>query len=166
MKARQEKSWIICVYNSPFRQSPDPMEQRLRKAKPLSHRPCQKIKKTDDVSDWPTCTSAVIFSPTLPLPPIVRQKPQGPFRDTAEVLQQRYKPLQPTLRVATSINSLEKAREEIRREEWRNRICDNEFLPFSLHHKNKKHDPLIHTASHYGSCSGPPGDGLPPFHLF
>ncbi|XP_038252622.1 spermatogenesis-associated protein 17 isoform X5 [Dermochelys coriacea] len=78
---------------------------------------------------------------------------QGPFRDTAEVLQQRYKPLEPTLRVATSINSLEKAREEIKREEWRNRINDNKFLPFSSCHKKQEYNPLIHTSSKYGQMT-------------
>ncbi|XP_039386801.1 spermatogenesis-associated protein 17 isoform X2 [Mauremys reevesii] len=142
------------VYNSPFRQSPDPMEVRLRKARPFSHRQ-QQIKKhlTDEISDWPTCTSALTFPTMKPLPPIGRQKPQGPFRDTAEVLQQRYKPLEPTLRVATSINSLEKAREEIKREEWRNRINDNKFLPFSSCHKNQEYYPLIHTSSKYGQMT-------------
>uniref|UniRef100_A0A8C0H245 Spermatosis associated 17 n=1 Tax=Chelonoidis abingdonii TaxID=106734 RepID=A0A8C0H245_CHEAB len=142
------------VYNSPFRQSPDPMEVRLQKARPFSHRQ-QQIKKhlTDEISDWPTCTSALTFPTMKPLPPIGRQKPQGPFRDTVEVLQQRYKPLEPTLRVATSINSLEKAREEIKREEWRNRINDNKFLPFSSCHKNQEYDPLIHTSSKYGQVT-------------
>ncbi|XP_069707118.1 spermatogenesis-associated protein 17 isoform X2 [Phaenicophaeus curvirostris] len=75
---------------------------------------------------------------------------QGPFRDTAEVLRQRYKPLEPTLRVAASINSpLEKAREEMKREEWGNRIHDNEFLPFSSFHKNEKYEPLILTSGKY-----------------
>uniref|UniRef100_A0A8C3T9N0 Spermatogenesis associated 17 n=1 Tax=Chelydra serpentina TaxID=8475 RepID=A0A8C3T9N0_CHESE len=142
------------VYNSPFRQSPDPMEIRLRKARPFSHRQ-QQIKKhlTDEISDWPACTSTLTFPTMKPLPPIGRQKPQGPFRDTAEVLQQRYKPLEPTLRVATSINSLEKAREEIKREEWRTRINDNKFLPFSSCHKNQEYDPLIHTSSKYGQMT-------------
>ncbi|XP_038032506.1 spermatogenesis-associated protein 17 isoform X3 [Anas acuta] len=76
---------------------------------------------------------------------------QGPFRDTAEVLRQRYKPLEPTLRVATSIDSpLGKARAEMKREEWRNHIHDNEFLPFSSYHKNEKYDPSIHRSGKYG----------------
>ncbi|KAK2511874.1 Spata17, partial [Columba guinea] len=76
---------------------------------------------------------------------------QGPFRDTAEVLRQRYKPLEPTLRVAASINSpLEKAREEMKMGEWRNRVHDNEFLPFSSYHKNEKYDPSICRSGKYG----------------
>ncbi|XP_061072041.1 spermatogenesis-associated protein 17 isoform X2 [Conger conger] len=38
---------------------------------------------------------------------------QGPFRKAAEVHQQRYRPLEPTLRVATSITALEDARKEL-----------------------------------------------------
>lgn len=53
---------------------------------------------------------------------------QGPFRDPAAVLQQRYRPLEPTLRVATSITDLEEAREEIHRREWRERIVDHPWV--------------------------------------
>ncbi|KGL87436.1 Spermatogenesis-associated protein 17, partial [Charadrius vociferus] len=143
---------IAGIYNSPFRKSPDPMELLLRNSKPLSHRR-QQVKSpfSCEVYDWPTCKRPPIFSTAQPLPPIGRQKPQGPFRDTAEVLQQRYKPLEPTLRVAASINSpLEKAREEMKKEERRNRIHDNEFLPFSSYHKNEKYDPSIHRSGKYG----------------
>ncbi|XP_010560458.1 PREDICTED: spermatogenesis-associated protein 17 [Haliaeetus leucocephalus] len=143
---------IAGIYNSPFRKSPDPMELLLRKSKPLSHRQQQmKSPFAYELYDWPTCKRPPTFSTAQPLPPIGRQKPQGPFRDTAEVLQQRYKPLEPTLRVAASINSpLEKAREEMKREEWRNCIHDNEFLPFSSYHKNEKYDPSIHRSGKYG----------------
>ncbi|NXT31181.1 SPT17 protein, partial [Pelecanoides urinatrix] len=143
---------IAGIYNSPFRKSPDPMELLLRESKPLSHRR-QQIKSpfAYEFYDWPTCKRPPTFSTAQLLPPIGRQKPQGPFRDTAEVLWQRYKPLEPTLRVAASINSpLEKAREEMKREEWRNRIHDNEFLPFSSYHKNEKYDPSIHRSGKYG----------------
>ncbi|NWH81022.1 SPT17 protein, partial [Piaya cayana] len=139
------------IYNSPFRKSPHPMELLLRESKPLSHRR-QQIKSPFgcELYNWPTCKRPPTFSTAQPLPTIGRQKPQGPFRDTAEVLQQRYKPLEPTLRVAASINSpLEKAREEMKREEWRNCIHDNEFLPFSSFHKNGKYEPLILTSGKY-----------------
>ncbi|XP_025944636.1 spermatogenesis-associated protein 17 [Apteryx rowi] len=142
---------IAGIYNSPFSKSPDPMELLLRKSKPLSH--SQQPAKNHlicELCDWSNCTRSPTFPAAQPLPPIGRQKPQGPFRDTAEVLRQRYKPLEPTLRVAASINSLEKAREEIKREEWRNRVHDNEFLPFSSYHKNEKYDPSIHRSGKYG----------------
>ncbi|XP_032845380.2 spermatogenesis-associated protein 17 isoform X2 [Tyto alba] len=145
---------IAGIYNSPFRKSPDPMELLLRKSKPLSHRQQQMKSPFDsELYDWPTCKRppSLTFSAAQPLPPIGRQKPQGPFRDTTEVLRQRYKPLEPTLRVAASINSpLEKAREEMKREEWRNHVHDNEFLPFSSYHKNEKYDPSVHRCGKYG----------------
>ncbi|XP_032728824.1 spermatogenesis-associated protein 17 isoform X3 [Lontra canadensis] len=78
---------------------------------------------------------------------------QGPFRDITEVLQQRYKPLEPTLRVAEPINELNVAREEFRRQEWMRNVNDNMFLPFSSHHKNKKYTPLMHSSIKYGPNS-------------
>uniref|UniRef100_A0A8B9CFI1 Spermatosis associated 17 n=1 Tax=Anser brachyrhynchus TaxID=132585 RepID=A0A8B9CFI1_9AVES len=143
---------IAGIYNSPFRKSPDPMELLLRQSKPLSHRR-QQVKSPfrDELYDWPTCTRPPTFHAGESLPPIGRQKPQGPFRDTAEVLRQRYMPLEPTLRVAASIDSpLEKARVEMKRGEWRNHIHDNEFLPFSSYHKNEKYDLSIHRSGKYG----------------
>lgn len=50
---------------------------------------------------------------------------QGPFRDPAEVLQQRYKPLQSELLLEPSCVTLQIAREKLRLEEWRNRVHDN-----------------------------------------
>ncbi|XP_065904258.1 spermatogenesis-associated protein 17-like [Dysidea avara] len=64
------------------------------------------------------------------LPPIPT-KVQGPFKKPEEVIRQKFKPLQPTLRVTTSYESVEIARAEIKAKEWRQRIHDNKFLPFS-----------------------------------
>ncbi|NXE14069.1 SPT17 protein, partial [Lophotis ruficrista] len=139
---------IAGIYNSPFRKSPDPMELLLRKSKPLSHTRQEKSSFASELYGWPTCRKPPTFSTAQPLPPIVRQKPQGPFRDTAEVLRQRYKPLEPTFHVAAAINS--PLKKEFRREEWRNCIHDNEFLPFSSYHKNEKYDPSIHRSGKYG----------------
>lgn len=50
---------------------------------------------------------------------------QGPFREPADVQKQRYKPFQPTLRVATSFTALEDARENMKAEEWVTRLNDN-----------------------------------------
>ncbi|XP_068009590.1 spermatogenesis-associated protein 17 isoform X2 [Melanerpes formicivorus] len=140
------------IYNSPFRKCPDPMELLLRSSKPLSHRRQQmKSHSAYEICDWPTCRRPPSFITEQSLPPIGRQKPQRPFRNTAEVLQQRYKPLEPTLRVAASVPSpLEKAREDMKREKWRNCIHDNEFLPFSSYHKNEKYEPSILRAGKYG----------------
>ncbi|NWT79639.1 SPT17 protein, partial [Lanius ludovicianus] len=136
------------IYNSPFRKSPDPMELLLRKSKPLTHRK-QQVKNpfAYQLYDWPTCKKPPAFVTELSLLPTDRQKPQGPFRDPAEVMWQRYKPLEPTLRVAESSNSPPaKARKE-----WRNPIHDNEFLPFSSYHKNdEKYEPLLRRSGKYG----------------
>ncbi|XP_034523086.1 spermatogenesis-associated protein 17 isoform X2 [Ailuropoda melanoleuca] len=78
---------------------------------------------------------------------------QGPFRDITEVLEQRYKPLEPTLRVAEPIDELKVARGEFRRQEWMRNVNDNMFLPFSSYHKNKKYIPLMNSSSKYGPNS-------------
>ncbi|XP_058433038.1 spermatogenesis-associated protein 17 isoform X3 [Marmota monax] len=106
------------IYNSPFRQAPDPWELRLQKAKPLTH-----------------------------------PKPKGPFRDFSEVLEQRYKPLEPTLRVAEPINELKLAREEFKREECAQNIHSKMFFPFSSYHKKEKYTASMHSSSKYGSDS-------------
>ncbi|XP_032910914.1 spermatogenesis-associated protein 17 [Catharus ustulatus] len=141
------------IYNSPLRKSPDPMELLLRKSKPLTHRK----KKTgpsfaNELYDWPTCKKPPAFVSALPLLPAGRQKPQGPFRNPAEVLRQRYKPLEPTLRVRESMNSPPaKAREATGRDEWRSPIHDKEFLPFSSYHKNaEKYEPSLCKSGKYG----------------
>uniref|UniRef100_A0A8C0PEY9 Spermatogenesis associated 17 n=1 Tax=Canis lupus familiaris TaxID=9615 RepID=A0A8C0PEY9_CANLF len=142
------------IYNSPFRKDPDPWELRLQKAKPLTcHRPKVKQKRYISLSSWLACTSARSFPRSEILPPIDRKRCQGPFRDITEVLEQRYKPLEPTLRVAEPIDELKVAREELRRQEWMRNVNDNMFLPFSSHHKNKKYIPLMHSSSKYGPNS-------------
>ncbi|XP_063247126.1 spermatogenesis-associated protein 17 isoform X1 [Prinia subflava] len=141
------------IYNSPFRKCPDPMELLLRKSKPLTHRKQQgKSPFADELYAWPTCKKPPAFVTALPLLPADRQKPQGPFRDPAEVLRQRYKPLEPTLRVRESMDSPPaKAREAALRDEWRSPIHDNEFLPFSSYHKNyEKYEPSLCKSGKYG----------------
>ncbi|XP_056671931.1 spermatogenesis-associated protein 17 isoform X2 [Monodelphis domestica] len=143
------------IYNSPFR-DPDPMEFEIRKVRAFQMpSAAHQIQQTDyeDLSTWLACTSKRSFPRSDILPPINRKQCQGPFRDIAEVLQQRYKPLQPTLRVATSINSEKDAREELRREEWNNRVHDNVFLPFSSFSKNEKYVPMVQTSTKYNGIS-------------
>ncbi|XP_042832824.1 spermatogenesis-associated protein 17 isoform X1 [Panthera tigris] len=142
------------IYNSPFRKDPDPWELRLQKAKPLiSQRPKVKQKRDTSISNWLACTSARSLPQSEILPPIDRKQCQGPFRDITEVLEQRYKPLEPTLWMAEPINELKMAREELRKQEWMRNINDNRFLPFSSYHKNKKYIPLMHSSSKYGPNS-------------
>ncbi|XP_011806322.1 PREDICTED: spermatogenesis-associated protein 17 [Colobus angolensis palliatus] len=138
------------IYNSPFRKEPDPWELQLQKAKPLTHRrPKVKPKDSTSLNDWLACTSARSFPRSEILPPINRKQCQGPFRDITEVLEQRYKPLEPTLWVAEPTDELKLAREEFRREEWLRNVNDNMFLPFSSYHKNEKYIPSMHLSSKY-----------------
>uniref|UniRef100_A0A3Q2H9N8 Spermatosis associated 17 n=1 Tax=Equus caballus TaxID=9796 RepID=A0A3Q2H9N8_HORSE len=142
------------IYNSPFRKDPDPWELRLQKAKPLTHqRPRVKQKHSISLTSWLACTSNRSFPRSEILPPINRKQCQGPFRDIAEVLEQRYKPLEPTLREAEPINELKEAREDLRRQEWIRNVNDNMFLPFSSYHKNEKYVPSMHSSSKYGPNS-------------
>ncbi|XP_019495146.1 PREDICTED: spermatogenesis-associated protein 17 isoform X1 [Hipposideros armiger] len=139
------------IYNSPFRKEPDPWELRLQKAKPLTPRmPQVKPRRSIHLSSWLASTSARSFPRSDVLPPIDRKQCQGPFRDIAEVLKQRYKPLEPTLRMEEPISELKEAREDFRRQERTKNIHDNMFLPFSSYHKNKKYIPSIHLSSKYG----------------
>ncbi|XP_004685493.2 PREDICTED: spermatogenesis-associated protein 17 [Condylura cristata] len=142
------------IYNSPFRKEPDPWELQLQKAKPETmERPRSKKRHSLPLNEWLACTSARSFPRMEILPPIGRKQCQGPFRDMAEVLEQRYKPLEPTLRVAEPISQLTEARQELRRQELARNIHDNMFLPFSTYHKNKKYIPLMHSSSKYGPDS-------------
>ncbi|XP_075056861.1 spermatogenesis-associated protein 17 [Mixophyes fleayi] len=141
---------VASVFNSPSRETPDEMEYLLRRARPLSHKVKPKKKVvTDGFLDWSDCRRPFSFPTSQPLPPIGKKKPQGPFRDTAEVLQQRYKPLEPTLRVATSFSSVEEAREEMKRQEWSKGFQQNIFAPFTSFHKNNPYEPLIHTSTQF-----------------
>lgn len=130
------------VFNSPFLPYPTDTEYLLRSVKPLLH---EKRKKTDKPFD-PTCRSYDLPKPKL-LPPLPT-KPQGPFREPEDVQNQRYKPFQPSLRVATSFTSLEEARKQMKNEEWVTRLNDNVFEPFSRH--DSRYEPLLHTRSEYG----------------
>lgn len=136
------------IYNSPYRQYPSEIEYRLKHSRPLSHTILHKKDFTEGLVDPSIPGVPCVFPPLLP--PTHRKKPQGPFRDTVEVWQQRYKPLEPSVRVATSITSEEEAREEMKREEWRNRIHDIRFLPFSHPTIFKTYEPLLNTSTKYG----------------
>ncbi|KAM9317246.1 spermatogenesis-associated protein 17 [Gastrophryne carolinensis] len=140
---------VAGVFNSPYREYPDEMEFRLRRARPLSHSDLPRKSAGDSFVDWSDCRHPFSFSAMQPLPPINRKKPQGPFRDVAQVLQQRYRPLEPTLKVATSFTSVEEAREELKRREWAKGFQDKMFTQFASFHKNKPYEPLIHTSTEY-----------------
>lgn len=74
------------------------------------------------------CSAALIVD-TLPREPSIVKSallwsPQGPFRNINEVLEQRYKPLEPTLRATHSVDGLQQARKELRKQEWVHNISD------------------------------------------
>eukprot|EP00057_Strongylocentrotus_purpuratus_P024578 XP_011679052.1 PREDICTED: spermatogenesis-associated protein 17 isoform X1 [Strongylocentrotus purpuratus] len=132
------------VYNSPFKPYPDEMEFILRSVKP---RPPPGPKLIRENRSGKVMAPSPPLPLTAPLPPI-GQKPQGPFREPLEVQKQRYKPLQPTLKVATSYTSVEEARAAMRGQEWVMRVNDNIFVPFTR--RDRDYDPLLHTTSKYG----------------
>ncbi|XP_063146220.1 spermatogenesis-associated protein 17 [Candoia aspera] len=142
---------IAGIYNSPYQKSPDPWEMQLKKAKPLRHKK-KKIEKNTMDLPWHTYADSFGFQVMPPLPPIGRQKPQGPFRDTVEVLQQRFKPLEPSVRIALSSTSVQLAQEKEKQEEWRNRIHDEVFMPFSYNVPDE-YIPSIQRASGYGQSN-------------
>ncbi|XP_067117069.1 spermatogenesis-associated protein 17 [Osmerus mordax] len=112
------------VFNSPFRPAPDKMELRLRRAKPRPSRSSPRNRG-----------------------PLLGSTGTGPFRDPAEVWQQRVCVTEPTLRVQTSPRDLERAQEELHREEWRNRLVDRPFQPFSKAWKDRKYERTVHSTS-------------------
>ncbi|XP_072171898.1 spermatogenesis-associated protein 17-like [Diadema setosum] len=132
------------IYNSPFKPYPDEMEFLLRSVKP---RPPPGPKQKRENRSGRVVAPSPPLPTTVPLPPI-GQKPQGPFREPLEVQMQRYKPLQPTLRVATSYTSVEEARAAMRSKEWIMRVNDNIFVPFTR--RDRAYEPLLHTTSQYG----------------
>jgi len=130
------------IYNSPFLPYPTEKEYLLRNVRPLSHKKAKKEEADYDPA-WAKYNSKV---PKV-LPPLV-QRPQGPFREPADVQKQRYKPFQPTLRVATDFYSLDIARSKLKDEEWVTRFNDAIFKPFT--HRSVQYEPLLHTTSRYG----------------
>ncbi|XP_076463447.1 spermatogenesis-associated protein 17-like [Babylonia areolata] len=130
------------IYNSPFLPFPTEQEYILRSVKPLPH-PKKSSSKTQFDPAW------VGYNEKLPkqLPPLAKRL-QGPFRQPADVQKQRYKPFQPTLRVATDFYSLDKAREILKAEEWVSRYNDTLFQPFTR--RSVPYEPLLHTTSKFG----------------
>jgi len=137
------------VFNNPFLPYPEEKEFHLRTAKKLIAAEMMQRKKTEPKVENPFDPACTQYGARLrdPLPPLA-QKPQGPFRDPNMVRKQRYKPFQPSLRVATDFYSLDGARELMKQEEWVTRLNDNIFLPCSR--KSEQYEKLLHTTSEYG----------------
>ncbi|KAJ8353377.1 hypothetical protein SKAU_G00209440, partial [Synaphobranchus kaupii] len=138
------------VFNSPFRIQTHRMELRMRSIKPLLIKAMPRKKPLKGNHDRSIPEASLDLCATRPLPPILSKKPQGPFRTVADVHQQRYRPLEPTLRMATSITALEEARKDLLCEEQTGHILPQPFQPFSSVNKDRKYDGFIHTCTLYG----------------
>ncbi|KAL0969314.1 hypothetical protein UPYG_G00225450 [Umbra pygmaea] len=140
------------IFNSPFRPGPDEMELRLRRTKPQPSTTSPRNRTSLLGNRSPLAHTSAGVPTALgakPLPPIPSKKPQGPFREPAEVWAQRQRCLEPSLRVQTSITDLEQAREQLYSEMWRNRVVEARFQPFSKAHQNRKYEGLVHTSSSF-----------------
>lgn len=137
-------STAVCpgIYNN----SMESLECSIRNMKPFSKKERLTMKQKKMERHLKTCTGIPFKNDddnikplnirnSHTLPPL-RQKPQGPFRLPNDVAKQRYKELEPTLRVATDFQSADTARVKLRDEELTKRIIDNKFLPST---RNKDH---------------------------
>ncbi|CAL8094014.1 unnamed protein product [Calicophoron daubneyi] len=77
------------------------------------------------------------------------QKIQGPFKDPEEVRLWKSKPLPLSLRVLTDYFALNKAREELRGNEWAKRVHDELFRTGRVHSPAYKR--LLMTRGEYGT---------------
>jgi len=109
---------------------------------PLSHK-----KKKDELNSFDPAWAKYNAQAPKTLPPL-KDKPQGPFREPGDVQKQRYRPFEPSLRVATDFMSLDIARQKRKDEEWVTRINDVRFVPFNRH--SVPYESLLHSTSAYG----------------
>ncbi|KAL5474824.1 hypothetical protein EMCRGX_G026843 [Ephydatia muelleri] len=93
------------------------------------------------------CPSKADGSNSIGLPPLLTPRPQGPFLSSEKVWKYRTRSLNPTLRVATAFNSVEEARAEMKAKEWRERIVEERFKPFSK--RPVTYEPMLHTKSSF-----------------
>ncbi|CAF1225517.1 unnamed protein product [Adineta ricciae] len=105
------------IYNSKYLDAPKEMEIILRSTKFQTTSPTKPMKtmKEDEIAEISRF-----------LPPL-KPKPQGPFRPSEDVRYQRYRPLKPSLRCETDYFASEKMREEIKLQEWTDRVHDDTF---------------------------------------
>jgi len=141
------------IYNSPMA-PPVEKESRLKAVNPLSCEERDSLKEEKQemflrsVTGIPRHHIEDDTKTQLILPPLCSSRPQGPFRTPAEVQKQRYKELEPTLRVATDYFSVEKAHASLYQDEWTKRVIDHKFLPSQK--SGEEYQPALHTTSSYG----------------
>lgn len=148
------------VYNSPsHKQRYIEKERALQAVSPLSQLERDARERSQMLSFLQTSTGIPSAEQdeilrghsSPPLPPIPKHKPQGPFRDPHEVQKQRYKKLQPSLRVATNYEAVDTARTKLRAQDWTKQIIDAKFFPSTKDQEAYQH--LLHTTSQYGSLA-------------
>jgi len=139
------------IYNSPSKPRPD-KEVALRQSVPLSQTERELLKQQKEECFLITATGIpkanVMSKKNFTLPPLTtKKKLQGPFREPVKVQQQRFKELQPTLRVATQFKSVDSARTLLRQDEWTKRVIDQSFLPATK--RNESYISSLHTTSSF-----------------
>jgi len=136
------------VFKSPWFPKQE-FETLLASVKPLSTKERTKLfpnKKTDINVDQHK------------LPPLKTEgnkftfKIQGPFRDRSAVRGQRFRPLSPSLRVATAFDCIEQDEKLVRDQEW-TKCIQNKPMSFPVRRtlSMKSYGPLLHTTSKYGN---------------
>jgi len=147
------------VSDGVFRRNPV-KESELASVDPLSSQERETIERSKIIAFLNTSTGiptprqqeAILRgAKTPPLPPIKHEKPQGPFRNPQSTQRQRYKKLEPTLRVATDYESQNVARISMKADEWTKRVIDDKFLPSTKRHIS--YQPLLHSTSSFGSLA-------------
>lgn len=112
----------------------------------------EETKGTDQATLRMTARRERCPLPEVVLPPIPYKEPpphvQGPFKTHREVMQLRYKPLRPSLRVETSFNSAYDAAVKAKQDEWVLRVTDKKFITSS--HLYHPYVPSVHSKSEYG----------------
>lgn len=130
------------VFKSPFKDYPEEMEYRLQAVRPL----VASQKRSEELT-----TRKQQKNKEKELPPLTGPKPQGPFKDPQQVLEQRLRQFDPTLRVQTSFFSTLEARNAMRGVEWATRVNDEKFKPFSK--TQEPYVPLHHTSTAFGAVA-------------
>ncbi|RDD39838.1 Spermatogenesis-associated protein 17 [Trichoplax sp. H2] len=126
------------VYNSPFNRYPNQMENHLREVKMASLR-SQSYTQKNNLSNGGNI---------VVLPPLQTTKQQGPFRSPENVVTQRNKEINLSLRAETAYTSADDTRRYMKQLEKRMRIQDKPFQPFS--HRTIPYEPTLHGSTSYG----------------
>lgn len=90
-----------------------------------------------------------ICKQNCPLPPVFANKLQGPFEAPEKVYYQRFKPLEPTVRVATSFTTEEDAIRTEKRLDWLQQVSEKTFQPVRRR-TPLAYTPCLHTTSIFG----------------